>query len=233
MSDVLRVLENEVQVMALLFMAAVYAVRLVWLFRFTSGRERTFPEGNERAGIAFSLLNIALPWAVESSRKKPALYVQFMIFHLGVAAAIAATLIIPYAPGAFEIKAVALAFQILLGAAFFVGMMRLVRRVKNPAMRLISSVDDYVSLLLLILYFASAILAVPNNYRQSEWPLLLFFGLTAVFLVYVPFSKIGHYLYYPFAHFFLGRSLGHRGVYPVERSRRGRRRDSGPEERLS
>ncbi len=229
MSPFLRVLENEIQIAALLFMAIVYTARLVWLFRFKSSREQTFREGSERAGIAYSFLNIALPWAVESSRKKPVLYIQFVVFHIGVAAAIAATFIIPYAPGVFEVRAVALTFQIVLGAAFIVGLMRFYRRLRTPAVRLISSADDYASLLLMILYFALAILAIPNDYRNSEWPLLLFFGLTAIFLVYVPFSKIGHYIYYPFAHFFLGRSLGRRGVFPVKRRSRGRKVHSKPE----
>ena len=46
---------------------------------------------------------------------------------------------------------------------------------------------------------------------------LAYFFLTAFFLVYVPFSKISHYLYYPFARWYLGRTLGHRGVMPLKR----------------
>jgi hypothetical protein len=66
----------------------------------------------------------------------------------------------------------------------------------------------------MIVYFAAAAMAVPNRVAAAEWPLILFFGLTAFFLIYVPFSKISHYLYYPFARFLLGKTLGHRGVYP-------------------
>ena len=224
MSSLLETLENEVQIAALLFMAAVYVLRLAWLFRFESRKERTFAEGKEAAGIGRSLLNIAMPWAVESARKKPGIYLQFVIFHLGVAAAITATFIIPYAPGVFKITAVVRIFQVLIGAAFLVGLMRLFRRLKNPALRLISTADDYVSLVLMILFFAAGFLAVPNDYRRSEAALIAFFALTAFFLVYVPFSKISHYLYYPFTHFFLGRTMGHRGVYPVKRREKGEAR---------
>jgi hypothetical protein len=90
----------------------------------------------------------------------------------------------------------------------------------DPAIKLISSWDDYFSLVLMILYFAIAFFAIPNNYQRSEWPLILFFALTAFFLVYVPFSKIGHYLYYPFTRFFLGRTMGHRGVYAKRKKNR-------------
>jgi nitrate reductase gamma subunit len=138
--------------------------------------------------------------------------VQFAIFHLGVIAAISATFIIPYWPRLFESKVWVILFQVIVGAAFLVGVLRLYRRLTNPAIRLISTADDYFSLVLMTVYFAVSVLAIPNTYEKSEWPLILFFALTAFFLIYVPFSKIGHYLYYPFTRFFIGRTMGHRGV---------------------
>lgn len=217
----MRLLENEIQLVALSIFGTIYVFRLFWLFRFQSRKERTFPAGNPNKGVAHSMLNVAMPWAMESTRKKPVFYIQFVIFHLGVAAAIGATFILPYGPNIFENKLVVLAFQGILGAAFFVGITRLFRRFKSPQLRLISSLDDYFSLVLMILYFAFAFLAVPNNYRSSEWPLMLFFGLTALFLLYVPFSKICHYLYYPFTRFFLGRTMGHRGVVAKKKNSSG------------
>lgn len=137
--------ENEVQVAALVFLAVVYAVRLLWLLRFRSGKERTMTAGSEGEGIRFSLMNVAMPWAMESTRRKPGIYVQFVVFHLGVVAAIAATFIIPYAPAVFESQAIVLAFQAALAAAFLVGLIRLIRRLKNPVVRLVSSADDFLS----------------------------------------------------------------------------------------
>jgi nitrate reductase gamma subunit len=108
--------------------------------------------------------------------------------------------------------------QVVIGAAFVVGLMRFVRRVGNRYMRAISSPDDYFSLTLLTAWFFFAVLAVPNEIAGGEWHLVTYFMLTAFFLVYVPFSKISHYLYYPFTRYYLGKSLGHRGVYPVLRA---------------
>lgn len=220
MSELLNVLENEVQIAALSFLLIVYFLRILWLYRFMSSKEKTYPAGNAKAGIGYSLLNVAMPWTMESTRKNPFFYIQFLLFHIGIAAAISATFIIPYWPILFKIKVILWSFQIIVAAAFFVGLLRLFRRLNNPVMRSISSPDDYFSLVLLILYFAVAFMAMPNNYRKSEWPLILFFTLTAFFLVYVPFSKIGHYLYYPFTRFFLGRTLGHRGVYAKKKENR-------------
>jgi hypothetical protein len=217
MSEFLRTLENEVQIAALVFMAVVYTVRLVWIFRFRVQRDRTLAVGRESAGAGYSLMNIAMPGAMESTRKRPGFYAQFVLFHLGVAFAIAGTLIIPYAPRLFESRPVVVLFQAVVAAAFSVGLVRLVRRLRNPVLRSVSSPDDYFSLILLIVWFAAAVLAMPNRPDRGEGPLLVYFGLTAFFLVYVPFSKICHYLYYPFTRYYLGRSLGHRGAMPPSR----------------
>lgn len=221
MSEYLKVLENEVQIAALAFMAIVYAVRLVWIFRFKARRERTLPAGSAGAGAVYSLLNIARPGAMESTRTRPGFYAQFAAFHLGVAAAIAGTFIIPYAPRLFASRAVVLLFQAVVAAAFLAGVARLARRLRHPVLRSVSSPDDYFSLALLLAWFAAAVLALPNRPERGEGPLIAYFGLTAFFLVYVPFSKIGHYLYYPFARTYLGRSLGHRGAFPPAARKEG------------
>lgn len=222
MSAFLRTFENEVQIAALAFMAAVYIVRLAWIFRFKAQRDRTSAAGNGRAGAGYSLMSIAMPGAMESTRKRPGHYVQFVVFHLGVAAAIAGTFVIPYAPSLFKDPALVLLFQAVVAAAFVVGIMRFVRRLTDPVLRQVSSPDDYFSLLLLVVWFGAAVLAMPNRPERGEGPLLAYFGLTAFFLVYVPFSKICHYLYYPFTRFYLGRALGHRGAVPPARGAKER-----------
>ena len=107
--------------------------------------------------------------------------------------------------------------MLVIGAALVVGILRIIRRVGSPYMRAISSPDDYFSLVLLTVWFLSAVLAAPNDLGRGEGHLLSFFILTAFFLVYVPFSKISHYLYYPFTRYYFGKSMGYRGVFPVQR----------------
>ncbi|MFH2012533.1 MAG: hypothetical protein ABIJ37_07545 [Pseudomonadota bacterium] len=214
MSEFLRILEDEVQIVALAFMAMVYTIRLIWMFRFKAGKEVTTSVGSPRVGAVYSLMNVAMPWAMESARKNLSFYVQFVIFHLGVLMAITATFILPYWPEFFEPEYIVRIFQLSMGAAFAVGLIRLIRRITSPVMRLISTPDDYFSVALLTVWFAAGVFALPNTYEVSEWPLIIFFSLTTLFLIYVPFSKISHYLYYPFTRYFLGKTMGHRGVFP-------------------
>jgi nitrate reductase gamma subunit len=221
-SALLHFSEHRLQEVALVFMAIVYALRVRWMFSFKFGKERQAftgkgSEDNRRKAIAYSMFNAAMPWAMESTRRNAFFWVQFVLFHMGVTAAIALSFIIPYAPGLLTSSAVARGFQILIGAAFFVGLFRIVRRVTQPYIRAISTPDDHFSLVLLTTWFLFGVLAAPNTPESAEWPLLTFFILTAFFLMYVPFSKISHYLYYPFGRFFLGKTMGHRGVFPLER----------------
>ncbi|MGD2216687.1 MAG: hypothetical protein PVJ64_08020 [Gemmatimonadales bacterium] len=219
MSELLHFSEHTLQEVALGFMALVYTIRIIWFFRFKAGGERqasTAPPGTTPTrGILYSWANVAMPWAMESTRRHYLIYAQFVLFHLGVTAAIALSFIIPYGPELLESRALVLILQIVIGAAFLVGLTRMIRRVGNPYMRAISSPDDYFSLALLTVWFFFAFLAVPNQTGGGEWHLLGFFVMTAFFLVYVPFSKISHYLYYPFTRYYLGKTMGYRGVYPV------------------
>lgn len=223
LSPMLDFAEHGLQAVALTFMALVYVARIAWLLHFKAGGDRQAPTGRPEAtvtrGVLYSWATIAMPWSMESTRTKPFLYAQFVLFHLGVAAAIGLSFIIPYAPGFLAVGGVRIALAVLIGCAAVVGCLRIVRRAHNPYLRAISSPDDHFSLWLLTAWFVFAFLSVPNAPQRGEWPLFVYFVLTAFFLIYVPFSKISHYLYYPFTRYYLGKTLGHRGVYPLVRGR--------------
>lgn len=223
MHDFNHFAEHTLQEIALVIMAIVYITRLIWLFRFKAGKERQASTGlgdtSKKRGIIYSWFNIANPTAMESTRTKFFLYVQFVVFHLGVVAAISQSFILPYAPRLLQAGSIlATIFQIIIGAACLVGMMRIYRRTTDKYVRALSSPDDHFSLLLLTTWFASAFLTVPGNIIMNvEWTRLAYFLLTAFFLIYVPFSKISHYLYYPITRYYFGKTMGHRGVYPIRR----------------
>ena len=221
MSDLLKFSEHILQESALVFMACVYIFRIYWFTRFKAGKERQAKTGlsntTPRKGILYSWGNVGMPWAMESTRKHFFIYFQFVLFHLGVTAAILLSFVIPYGYGENPLPALlSLIFQIIIGAAFIVGVYRIIRRAIDVYMRAISTPDDYFSLLLLTVWFWFAFWATPNNLAAGEAVLMVYFMLTAFFLVYVPFSKISHYLYYPFTRYF-GKSMGHRGVFPIVR----------------
>jgi len=221
MSETLRFVSDDVQLMALGFMAVVYMLRVRWLLKFKASRDRQAKSENMSAssfkGIVYSWANVAMPWSMESTRQMSFFYIQFVVFHVAVITNIGMSFVIPYAPGLIKPVIVVRFLQTLFGAACAIGCYRMYRRLSSPAIRLISTPDDFFSLALLTLWLLASILAAPNRPDLGEGPLMVYFIMTAFFLVYVPFSKISHYLYYPFTRFYFGRTMGHRGVYPIKR----------------
>jgi nitrate reductase gamma subunit len=149
-------------------------------------------------------------------------YLSFVIFHLGVVAGITLAFVSTVAPDFLRIPAVAYTMMAFLVAAFLVSIYRVFRRLLRPLMRLISTPDDYFSLTMLTIWFGLG--ACTQAYLSGFWGmtsetlLIAYLYLTSFFLLYVPFSKISHYLYYPFTRTYIGRALGQRGSYPVVRS---------------
>ena len=205
---------------ALAIMGVVYAIRLVWLFRYKAGRDRQLPgerHGNTSAYPAlYSLGNVAMPWLMESTRENIPFYLSFVIFHLGVVAGIFFAVVGSAYPPLVQIPLVAYILMGLIGAAFLVSVGRVIRRLARPVLRLISTPDDYFSLVTLTVWFGLGVPAVAHviGLPVGEGYLVAYLFATSFFLVYVPFSKISHYLYYPFTRYWIGRTLGHRGSMP-------------------
>ncbi len=204
-------------------MAVVYALRIRWLLSFRATRDRQAP-GNPartdaRRGAMYSLANVLMPWSMESTRRGFAFYVTFALFHLGVVAGISLAFLSTISRPFLQIPAVATATLGLTAAAFLIGFYRILRRILRPVMRLISTPDDYFSVSLLTVWFLLGFFAELNVLGRVEGDgvMVAYLLLTSFFLLYVPFSKISHYLYYPFTRIWLGRTLGHRGTFPLVR----------------
>ncbi len=211
---------------ALGFMGLVYTTRILWLLKFKKPKDRS-PKGGDPAASAksagiHSLGNVAMPWGMESTRNNIGFYLTFALFHLGVVGGIALAFLSSLTPELVTTPAVAYALGGMCAAGFLVALYRVARRFTSPVLKLVSTPDDYFSLIMLTGWMGLGVLAqahlVGAEQFASQNYLVAFLFATSFFLVYVPFSKISHYLYYPFTRFWLGKALGHRGSYPYARS---------------
>jgi nitrate reductase gamma subunit len=212
---------------ALVVMAIVYTLKIRWLLSFNLGKDKSAPgnpgQSNKQRGARYSFFNVAMPWSMESTRKPKGFifYMSFVIFHMGVVAGITLAFVSTIAPDFLRVPVVGYTTLVFLVAAFLVSVYRIFRRTLRPLMRLISTPDDYFSLVMLTVWFGLG--ACTQAYLMGVWGmtnetlLVAYLYLTSFFLLYVPFSKISHYLYYPFTRTYIGRALGHRGSYPVVR----------------
>ena len=212
---------------ALVVMAIVYTMRIRWLLSFNLAKDKSAPgnpgQSNKQRGARYSFFNVAMPWSMESTRKPKGFifYISFVLFHMGVVAGITLAFVSTIAPDFLRVPVVGYTTLVFIVAAFLVSVYRIFRRALRPLMRLISTPDDYFSLIMLTVWFGLG--ACTQAYLMGIWGmtsetlLVAYLYLTSFFLLYVPFSKISHYLYYPFTRWYIGKALGHRGSYPVLR----------------
>jgi hypothetical protein len=208
LDEFVKVLENEVQIAALSLFALMYAARLLWLRSLRQPLEKMEPKGSVRRGVLLSFGSVLMPWSMESTRKNLSVYGEFALFHIAVAIAIGATFIHPYAKGALT-DPVVYTFVAFLAIGTLVGVLRAVRRVSRPEMRALNTPDDYFAIGIITIYF---LVAIWGLLADSNWGLTAYFGLTTFLLIYLPWSKISHYLYWPFTRFYHGFVFGRRGV---------------------
>ena len=207
MSHWLAILENEVQLAALGFMATVYLVRLAWLLRFGIAKDLSQPKADPLPGVAWAFATIFQPWAMESTRKRWWQWLEFAVFHVAVAAMIAVSFIIPYAPHWLTPPVVRGLILTQVGG-LVTGAIRLSRRFVVPEVRAVSSLEDYVALGWVWVLFVTCIWTLMGSLVGTA----LYFALVALIIVYVPFSKISHYLYFPFVRLFFGLYVGRRDL---------------------
>ena len=186
----------------------LYLARLVVLLKRRPARDlASNPRGEIWKGTVDAFLTIVAPWRMESTKKHWTRYVEFVVFHIGVFLCIALSFVITYAPGILTPPVRAAVFA-LMAASLVAGGLRLVRRVRLPEMRIISSPDDYLAMGMVLGFLGTGMLSLTG----WEAAIIAYFVVSALFLAYEPFSKIRHYIYYPFARYYYGAAFGRRGV---------------------
>lgn len=208
MDEVLKVVEDEVQLVALAIFLGMYLVRLRWLRSLRSPWEAAAPKASATRGVLLSFGSVFLPWTMESTRRHFPVYVEFALFHIAVAVAILVSFVWPYAPQLMSQAVISVClFFLVLGTV--AGLLRIRRRFVDVNLRAINTPDDFFAVIITTVWFAMAIWGLAT---QSTLGLIVYFGLTALLLIYVPLSKISHYLYMPFTRFYFGYTFGRRGV---------------------
>lgn len=212
-SHALYILQEPVQYVCLTFMALMYALKIRQLMKKPGPPEKAELKGDRFAGAVHSLANVLRPWGMESTRNNLYFYAEFVIFHIAVALTIGSTFFIPLTPWLMT-PLVTKIVMVFMGLAFLIGIRRIHRRITVPEIRIISSPDDYFAITLMTVFFGVGFVTMwmwLEGRPETGW-MWLFFLMTTFFLLYVPFSKISHYVLYPFGRVMFGQIFGGRGV---------------------
>ncbi|MDH4223788.1 MAG: hypothetical protein OEV55_09650 [candidate division Zixibacteria bacterium] len=204
--SLLTVLQSGVAV-SLLFCIVMLAVIVLKTLSF--GRIPTYanPQGKSFAGIIYAFGPGMLPWEKESAAKHIWTYIGGTLYHLGILSALffLAMQLFSYSlPSVLlQIMRVMLVGGILAGTALFL------KRTLQPYMRGISSLDDYLSNLLIDIFL---LLNLAMTFAET---LVVPFYLTAIIVfIYIPFGKIRHCVFFFYTRILFGVFFGRRGVLP-------------------
>jgi nitrate reductase gamma subunit len=193
----------------LAFIYAVIALAFTVATTFAVGRRRmmSVPNGSESSGIKYAFTQGMMPSAKESVQKHMPTFVGGLLYHAGIASA---TLYLLLDIGAVQVyPAAVLGLRLVMLAGLVAGVALLVKRVRYPKMRIISTPDDFIANILVDLYLAMGIGA---TMAPALTPVLL--GSTIVLLLYVPLGKIRHCVFFFLTRLTFGRLFGRRGVFP-------------------
>jgi len=206
-----KLVMNQLHYAGLLFMILAYTFKIYQLFKKPAAIEGTPARGDHKKAIQYAFLTLAMPWEIESQKRHWYRYLEFALFHLAMAVGIGFAFIVPIIPEIMKNPIISIFAQIFFIFGFVIGISRLLRRIFIAEMRTISTPDDIFCLVLLFLWMLSGIFAAP---LKSEFWLFSYYCMATFFLFYVPFSKISHYVYFPFIRFYVGKHFGHRGTFP-------------------
>jgi hypothetical protein len=162
--------------------------------------------GDVLRAVAYSLTLAMSPMKKESARRHVPTYVLGLLFHGGIAVALAWLVLWFFGVGApsglAEISALVLAL------AAVAGFMLLIKRATRAKLRRISHPDDYFSNALLVGFELLALAALLGVDIVPA-----FFIFAGVLLLYIPLGKLRHAMYFVFARIYLGLFFGRRGVW--------------------
>jgi nitrate reductase gamma subunit len=208
--QLLHFAEFELQIIALSVFAILYGLKVWSMARLPLTWENAPPKGSASSGVAYSYAATVAPWMMNAGTQHLGRWLEFGIYHVGAGLAILSTFTLPFGPQ-LMIQPVRIVFAISVALALVVGVIRIWRRVADPALRVISTPDDYFSLIAVEVFFFLTVMALISD--KPDWR-FAYFVVTAAFLLYVPFSKISHYVYWFFSRVLMGIRYGRRGVIP-------------------
>ncbi len=193
-------------VLAGAIICAIGLIRLILAAQRLPFRSDIAPaRGSAARGVLYAFTSGMAPWAKESARIHWVAYIRGIIFHLGIFLGLA---LLVASPWLTQIPAQArLSIAAILEIGAILGLAGFWIRWHEPALRQLSTPDDYASLALATLFLAcGGVTAALVEFLPVFW---IISGIT---LAYTPFSKLRHFVYFFYARIYFGLVFGHRGL---------------------
>lgn len=220
-TDVLSFTRGPMFQAAMLVFVAGMVYRLVRVVFLGWSSDRVPSKGSKASGVVMSFLKGILiwpfiPWVKNTFKKNPVIYLAGGLFHLGLFVVIflgTAHMLVWKSLLGFGWKTLPLPIVDWLAAASIVAMVALfINRLMNPVLKLITGSADWLNLLFVFLPMVTGYAMTHHMFFRYEVLYSLHMIAVNVLLIWIPFSRISHFVFYFFARFIHGQEFGKRGV---------------------
>jgi nitrate reductase gamma subunit len=206
---------------ALLFFIGGMIYRLVNVIGLGWSRDRIPAKGSKAGGVVRSFLKGILiwpfiPWVKNTYTRNPLIYIGGGLFHLGLFVVLilgTAHMLVWKSLLGFGWPTLALPIVDWLAAVAIIGMLiLLVNRITHPVLKLISGPAEYMAWLLVFVPMVTGYMMTHHLWFQYEVLFSLHMLAVDVLLIWIPISRISHFMFYFFARTIHGQEFGKRGV---------------------
>jgi nitrate reductase gamma subunit len=208
---------------ALLIFVGGMVYRLVNVIGLGWNKDRVPTKGSKTTGVVKSFLKGILiwpfiPWVKNTFKKNPLIYIGGGLFHLGLLVVIflgTAHMLVWKSLLGFGWPTLPLPIVDWLAAVAIIAMViLLINRIVNPVLRLISGPAEYLAWLFVFLPLVTGYIMTHHLWLKYEALFSLHMISVDLLLIWIPLSRISHFMFYFFARVIHGQEFGKRGVTP-------------------
>ena len=208
---------------ALLVFIAGMAYRIARIIMLGWTKDRVPPRGSKVEGAAISFLKGILiwpfiTWVKDTFKRNPIIYIAGGLFHLGLFVVLilgTAHMLVWKSLLGFGWATLPLPIVDWLAAVAIVAMIVLfIHRLTNPVMRLISGWPEWLNLLFVFLPMVTGYMMTHHLFFRYEVLYSLHMLSVNIMLIWIPISRISHFVFYFFSKAIHGADFGKRSVSP-------------------
>jgi len=213
-----------VAIISAAFCFVAFLVQAIRLFRLGIPKDLSVKSGSVSKGVLYSCTVAMSPTNKESAYKHLPTYTAGILFHIGICLTILFFfwMLISMFVDLRLPDIIGLILMVILAVSSFSGIAILLKRFVKRELRYLSSPDDYISNILTtaaqIATFCYIYLALYPLSYTGDCAAIVYFVTLSLLLLWMPFGKTKHVLYFFFARYHLGYFYGRRGSWPIKSS---------------